>query len=90
MCYKGRRTNKTITEEVGVAHIVWDTEMWGRKCRAHVEGVEDSMFLNGVIRDVEGSKGQLWDQRRDFKVFFRTKPLSREEEEGKKYGGRAF
>lgn len=45
--------------EVGVAHIVWDTEMWGRKCRAHVEGVEDSTLLKGVIQDVEGSEGRL-------------------------------
>jgi len=64
--------------------------MWGRKCRAHVEGVEDSTLLNGVIQDVGGSKGRLWDQRGDFKVFFRTKPHSAEEEEGKTYGRRTF
>lgn len=49
-----------------------------------MEGVEDSTLLKGVVQDVGGLKGRLWDQRRDFKVFFRTKLLSTEEEEGKK------
>jgi len=55
-----------------------------------VEGVVDSTLLKGVIQDVEGSKGRPGDQQRDFKVFFRTKLLSTEEEKGKKYGGRTF
>jgi len=55
-----------------------------------LEGIEDSTLLKGVKQEVRGPKGRLWDQRRDFKVFIRKKLLSTEEEEGKKYGGRAF
>jgi len=40
--------------------------MWRKKCRAHVEE-EDSTLLKEVIRDVEGSKGRLWDQRQTLK-----------------------
>jgi hypothetical protein len=65
--YNGRRINKTITEEVGVTHVVWDTDKWGRKCRAHVEGVEDSRLLKGVTQDVGGLKGRPRNQQRDFK-----------------------
>lgn len=53
-------------------------------------GTGSACALEGVIQDAGGSKRRLWDQRREFKVFFRTKLLSTEEEEWKKYGGRAF
>jgi hypothetical protein len=84
----GRTTNKTVIEEV-VAHVVWDNEKWGTKCKAHVEGVEDSTLLKGAIQDVGDRKdgyeinGETLNCSSGLKFSVRKRKKGRNMEEGR-------